>query len=98
MTTAAAVSTDSIGEVPGWYPGDSDWRLSALCAQTDPEVFYPEKSGSSRAAKRICTGCDVIAECLAYALQNGERFGVWGGLSERERRKVANARLLTVVR
>ena len=64
------------------------WQADALCAQTDPEAFFPEKGGSTRDAKRICTGCDVKAQCLEYALANDERFGIWGGLSERERRKL----------
>ena len=64
------------------------WQTDALCAQTDPEAFFPEKGGSTRDAKRICAGCDVRAECLDYALQNDERFGIWGALSERERRKL----------
>ena len=64
------------------------WQDRALCAQTDPEAFFPEKGGSTREAKRVCTGCEVRAECLEYALANDERFGIWGGLSERERRKL----------
>jgi WhiB family transcriptional regulator, redox-sensing transcriptional regulator len=64
------------------------WQERALCAQTDPEAFFPEKGGSTREAKRVCTGCDVRAECLEYALEHDERFGIWGGLSERERRKL----------
>lgn len=62
------------------------WQDQALCAQTDPESFFPEKGGSTRAAKRVCRACDVSAECLEYALAHDERFGIWGGLSERERR------------
>ena len=64
------------------------WQEQALCAETDPEAFFPEKGGSTREAKKICTGCEVKAECLEYALANDERFGIWGGLSERERRRV----------
>jgi WhiB family redox-sensing transcriptional regulator len=64
------------------------WQERALCAQTDPEAFFPEKGGSTREAKKVCSGCDVRAECLDYALENDERFGIWGGLSERERRKL----------
>lgn len=64
------------------------WQERALCAQTDPEAFFPEKGGSTRDAKKICVSCEVRAECLAYALENDERFGIWGGLSERERRKL----------
>ncbi len=65
-----------------------DWQERALCAQTDPEAFFPEKGGSTREAKRVCLTCDVRGECLEYALSNDERFGIWGGLSERERRKL----------
>lgn len=64
------------------------WQADAICAQTDPEAFFPEKGGSTREAKKICGGCDVKAQCLEYALKNDERFGIWGGLSERERRKL----------
>jgi WhiB family redox-sensing transcriptional regulator len=67
---------------------EEDWRLDALCAETDPEAFFPEKGGSTREAKRVCTGCSVRAECLESALTNDERFGIWGGLSERERRRL----------
>ena len=73
--------------------GDDDavllsWQEQALCAQTDPEAFFPEKGGSTREAKRICVGCEVKGECLEYALGQDERFGIWGGLSERERRRL----------
>ncbi len=67
---------------------DDTWHERGLCAQTDPEVFFPEKGGSTREAKRICSGCEVKAECLDYALAHEERFGIWGGLSERERRRL----------
>jgi WhiB family redox-sensing transcriptional regulator len=69
--------------------GDAQsWQEQALCAETDPEAFFPEKGGSTREAKKICTGCEVKAQCLEYALANDERFGIWGGLSERERRRL----------
>jgi WhiB family redox-sensing transcriptional regulator len=67
--------------------GELSWQERALCAQTDPEAFFPEKGGSTRDAKKVCVGCDVRGECLEYALAHDERFGIWGGLSERERRK-----------
>jgi WhiB family transcriptional regulator, redox-sensing transcriptional regulator len=92
------------GTVMGWSEGpeqdlgvltdmfdvaeEQDWQDRALCAQTDPEAFLPEKGGSTREAKRICQGCEVRSECLEYALAHDERFGIWGGLSERERRKL----------
>jgi len=68
--------------------GVLSWQERALCAQTDPEAFFPEKGGSTREAKRICVGCEVKSECLEYALMHDERFGIWGGLSERERRRL----------
>lgn len=64
------------------------WQLGALCAQTNPEAFFPEKGGSTRDAKKVCGGCDVKSTCLEYAIENDERFGIWGGMSERERRKL----------
>lgn len=67
---------------------EEQWQERALCAQTDPEAFFPEKGGSTREAKRICMGCEVRDECLEYALAHDERFGIWGGLSERERRRL----------
>jgi WhiB family redox-sensing transcriptional regulator len=57
-----------------------------LCAQTDPEAFFPDKGERTRPAKAVCEGCPVRDECLNYALEHNERFGVWGGKSERERR------------
>ena len=69
-------------------PPELQWQERALCAQTDPEAFFPEKGGSTREAKRVCLACEVRVECLEYALANDERFGIWGGLSERERRRV----------
>ncbi len=80
--------------VPGAFAAGGDdagelaWQDRALCAQTDPEAFFPEKGGSTREAKRVCRGCEVRAECLEYALEHDERFGIWGGLSERERRRL----------
>ena len=68
--------------------GPLGWQERALCAQTDPEAFFPEKGGSTREAKKVCGSCEVRSECLDYALAHDERFGIWGGLSERERRKL----------
>ena len=66
---------------------DRVWMLEAKCLDADPEAFFPEKGGSTREAKRICATCPVRSECLDYALAKDERFGIWGGLSERERRR-----------
>lgn len=79
-------SPGAAGPLP---PGDDlSWQDAAPCAETDPEAFFPEKGGSAREAKRVCRSCEVRAECLQYALENDERFGIWGGFSERERRRI----------
>jgi WhiB family redox-sensing transcriptional regulator len=67
---------------------EPDWQEFALCAETDPEAFFPEKGGSTKNAKKVCAACPVRRECLEYALDHDERFGIWGGLSERERRRL----------
>lgn len=67
------------------------WVERALCAQTDPEAFFPEKGGSTRQAKKVCRACEVQTDCLEYALSKHERWGVWGGLSEQERRRKKKA-------
>ncbi|KPI19898.1 transcription factor WhiB [Actinobacteria bacterium OK074] len=64
---------------------DGAWREQALCAQTGTDFFFPEPGSSVREAKRICAMCEMRSACLEYALDNDERFGVWGGLSEKER-------------
>lgn len=67
-------------------PAD-EWRSQALCAQVDTDVFFPDHAGASgRDAKQICRLCPVQEQCLQFALDTGQRHGIWGGLSERERR------------
>jgi WhiB family transcriptional regulator, redox-sensing transcriptional regulator len=63
-----------------------EWQDRALCAETDPDAFFPEKGEPTTAARRVCMACEVRAECLDYALRTGQQFGVWGGLSPQERR------------
>ncbi len=95
LVTAAAyrVEEEAVQELQlvaldGGDEAQMSWQERSLCAQTDPEAFFPEKGGSTREAKKVCVGCEVRAECLEYALAHDERFGIWGGLSERERRKL----------
>lgn len=79
---------------PGWTITEQEpWMTDALCAQVDPESFFPDQGASARDAKAICARCPVRAECLAYALERDERFGVWGGQSEKERRRLKGWRL-----
>jgi WhiB family redox-sensing transcriptional regulator len=68
-----------------------DWMALAACRDASPAIFFPPPSRTAAPAKRVCAGCPVQAECLEYALENGERFGIWGGMSERERRRLRPA-------
>ena len=75
----------------------TNWVDRALCSQIDPEIWFPEIRQSNRAAKLICgspeaPNCPVREECLEYALRTDQRYGVWGGLSEMERREVRRGR------
>jgi len=92
VRTASAIGALSLGQVYIDEDRPLAWQNDALCAQTDPEAFFPEKGGSTREAKKVCATCEVKEECLEYALANDERFGIWGGLSERERRKLRKSR------
>jgi WhiB family redox-sensing transcriptional regulator len=74
--------------------GERRWQERANCLGVDPDLFFPERGASTREAKSVCRGCEVRGECLEYALDHGEKFGIWGGLSERERRRVRRQRAL----
>lgn len=67
---------------------DLGWHLQAICREVGGDTWFPDAGGSTREAKRICADCPVRLQCLNYALKRNEPFGIWGGLSERERRKV----------
>jgi WhiB family redox-sensing transcriptional regulator len=68
------------------------WRVLAACRGLDPELFFIERGESTTTAKAICRGCAVREECLEVAVVRPEKFGIWGGMSERERRKIRVAR------
>ena len=68
------------------------WMDNALCAQTDPEAFFPEKGESARPARLICHRCAVQGACREYAIEQGFRHGIWGGMSDRERTTLQRAR------
>jgi WhiB family redox-sensing transcriptional regulator len=74
--------------------GERRWQEEANCLGVDPDLFFPERGASTREAKSVCHACLVRGECLEYALAHGEKFGIWGGLSERERRRVRRQRAL----
>src|SRR3954451_20922537 len=71
---------------------DRGWQLQANCLCVDPDLFFPERGASTREAKEVCRGCVVRDDCLEYALANGEKFGIWGGMSEREPRRLPRQR------
>jgi WhiB family transcriptional regulator, redox-sensing transcriptional regulator len=80
-----------------------DWRDSAACRDSDPESFFPiGTSGPAllqvEQAKAVCRSCDVVRECLKWALDSGEDAGVWGGMSEDERRAIKRRSGLRVIR
>lgn len=62
--------------------------LNGLCAETDPDLFFPERGASTVPAKTLCFACPDRVACLDYALTHGERFGIWGGMTSRERRRL----------
>lgn len=64
------------------------WAEHGACRGADPDLFFPERGQDTTRAKKVCTTCPVRQQCLSYALSHGERFGVWGGLSGRERRRL----------
>lgn len=86
------ITTSSITVSASPIEPDPDWHDYANCLGVDPDLFFPERGASTREAKEVCRSCEVRHDCLEYALQNGEKFGIWGGLSERERRRIRRQR------
>ena len=74
------------------------WQDLANCRGADPDLFFPERGASTRTAKSICRECTVREECLEFAIVSSEKFGIWGGLSERERRRIRRERALIAQR
>lgn len=72
--------------------GDVIWRDLGACRGLDPEVFFPETDEEADIAKNICATCDVRVACLEHALSSREKVGVWGGTTERERRRIIRQR------
>jgi WhiB family redox-sensing transcriptional regulator len=71
---------------------DLEWQDAANCKGANADLFFPERGASTRTAKGICRECSVRADCLEFAITTGEKFGIWGGMSERERRRVRKER------
>ncbi len=77
---------------------DMEWQDLANCRGADPDLFFPERGASTRTAKAICRECTVRVDCLEFAIVSSEKFGIWGGLSERERRKIRRERQIAARR
>lgn len=86
---SSALPTSPAGVDLEWH-----WQAHGNCRGVDPNLFFPERGESTRDAKAVCAGCAVRDECLEHALSRPEKFGIWGGLSERERRRIRRARRL----
>lgn len=71
---------------------DMAWQDFANCRGADPDLFFPERGASTRTAKQICRECGVMDACLEFAIVSSEKFGIWGAMSERERRKIRRER------
>ena len=65
------------------------WQDRAACFGIDPDVFFPISEEEAGPALAYCGSCRIREECLAWALKNGERYGVWGGMTEQQRRRLA---------
>ena len=73
---------------------DTDWMTEGNCNQTPPSMFFPSDGVGVDAARKVCETCPVKSPCLEYALVNRIDHGVWGGTSERERRRILRQRRL----
>lgn len=71
------------------------WMAQAKCRGADPSEYFPSDGVGVERIQRVCTGCPVRAECLEYALRHRIEHGVWGGASERERRRILRRRKMT---
>lgn len=74
---------------------NQNWRQSAACRGVDAEIFYPASEEDADTAKAVCGECGVVQPCLEYALSYRERDGVWGGATEKERRRMIRQRRKT---
>lgn len=88
----APIQPEATFDEPGDLFASPAFMDLGSCRGMDPDVFFPDRGESLAPAKAVCAECIVRDECLEYALDHGERFGVWGGTSERERRKLRRAR------
>ena len=74
-----------------------DWKLDGVCRTVDPDLWFPDAPQTGAAAKKLCRSCPVIEKCLQYALDNGEMYGVWGGMGNAERRMLRRRMRATAI-
>jgi WhiB family redox-sensing transcriptional regulator len=91
-TVAAYSDRNALSQIADLYVRGQEWRRDAACLEIGWEFFFPNAGGTTREAKTVCGSCTVRQECLDYALDRGERYGVYGGVSERERRRMLKQR------
>ena len=89
---------DDLRQVLMGTSGVLAWQDGANCTGANADLFFPERGASTRSAKAICRECEVRLDCLEFAITTGEKFGIWGGMSERERRKVRRDRQIAATR
>ena len=92
-TTDAAEEVSAVVQVVAAFAESKPWQSRSNCLGVDPDLFFPNRGASTAPAREVCKGCQVRLECLDFALVNSEKFGIWGGLSERERRRLRRDRL-----
>ncbi len=97
---AATERTSSLARLFAVEP-ENDWRMDAACKGLDPEQFFSsdddvytkhERQEREASAKAVCVKCDVRRDCLSYAIDAGERYGIWGGMNAQERRAIIRNR------
>jgi WhiB family transcriptional regulator, redox-sensing transcriptional regulator len=79
--------TEPVLDIAAWL-ARPHWMGRAACRGVDPDLFFPERGEASHHAKAICRTCPVQGDCLDYAMINGERHGIWGGIAEGQRRRL----------
>ena len=92
MSTATFAAEPASGHHPDWQD-DATWRDDAACRDADPDLFFPGGDVRSvlaqvKTAKLICRACPVRNTCLSWALDSGQEYGIWGGMTEDERRRL----------
>jgi len=94
QTEGDAVRRNRFGDIDlGGLPANPSppdvWQEAAACFGIDPDVFFPTTEEEAAPALMHCAGCHIREECLAWAIKNGERYGVWGGTTEQQRRRIS---------